>query len=83
MLTPKRAEGPHDFEIRMTREAISQDWSALASNNLTAEQRRALRDHLDMNISALRDLVHRTNRKTEPTGLIAASGRKFAGEVGG
>jgi hypothetical protein len=48
-----------DFEIGMVREAISQDWSTLASNNLTAEQRRAFRDHLGMNIDALRDLVRR------------------------
>lgn len=57
-LTPTRAEGHFDdFEIRLIREAISQDWSELASKNLTAEQRKAVRDHLDMNICALRDLV--------------------------
>jgi hypothetical protein len=48
-----------DFEIQTIREAISQDWSTLASKNLSAEQRRAVREHLEMNVSALRDLVER------------------------
>ena len=57
-LAPKRAEWrSDDFEIRTIREAISQDWRTLALNNLTGEQRKAVRDHLDMNICALRDLI--------------------------
>jgi hypothetical protein len=57
-LAPKRAEWrSDDFEIRTIRDAISQDWRTLALNNLTGEQRKAVRDHLDMNICALRDLI--------------------------
>ena len=48
-----------DFEIKTIREAISQDWSTLASRNSSAEQRKAVREHLEMNVRALRDLVER------------------------
>jgi hypothetical protein len=48
-----------DFEIHMIREAISQDWSNLASKNLSATQRKTVREHLEMNVNALCDLVER------------------------
>jgi hypothetical protein len=51
---------PDEFEVQTIRDAISEDWSALASGKLTAEQRKARREHLEMNISALLDLVERS-----------------------
>ena len=52
-------EARRDWEIRIVREAISDDWASLASNKLSAEQRRALRDQLSLHIAALRDLAER------------------------
>jgi hypothetical protein len=42
----------------------------LASNNLTTDQRKAIREHLGMNIAALRDLVTR-NRLASRTAKTA------------
>ena len=56
---PMTDEARRDWEIRIVREAISEDWASLASNKLNAEQRRALRDHLSLHIAALRDLAER------------------------
>jgi hypothetical protein len=39
------------------RAAISEDWIRLAEKNLTPHQRKAIREHLDMNIAELRELV--------------------------
>ena len=47
------------WEISQVREAISCDWANLAVKELTSDQRRAIREHLEMNIAALRDLVTR------------------------
>jgi hypothetical protein len=49
-----------EFEIQAIRASIDQDWSELASGKLTAEQRKARREHLEMNVDALRDLVQRS-----------------------
>jgi len=49
-----------EFEIETIRQAISEDWRALASGELTAEQRRARCEHLEMNVDALRNLVQRS-----------------------
>src|SRR4029079_18157869 len=50
--------GRHDeWKINSVRAAISKDWSKLADKNLTPIQRKALREHLDMNIAELRTLV--------------------------
>ena len=49
-----------DIEIETIRQAISEDWRALASGELTGEQRRARREHLEMNVDALRNLVQRS-----------------------
>jgi hypothetical protein len=60
---------PDEFEVQAIRDAISEDWSALASGKLTAEQRKARREHLDMNIRALLDLVERSRlakQRAEP-----------------
>ena len=52
-------ESRKDWEIRVIRDAISRDWACLAANDLSAEQRRAIRDHLAVHVSALRDLAVR------------------------
>ena len=51
---------PDESELQKIREAISEDWNALASGKLTAEQRKARREHLEMNVCALIDLVERS-----------------------
>ena len=50
-------ESLNEWKIHSVREAISEDWSKLADKNLTPTQRKALREHLDMNIAELRGLV--------------------------
>jgi hypothetical protein len=47
------------WELSSVREAISHAWANLATNKLTSDQRKALREHLEMNISALQDLITR------------------------
>ena len=49
----------HEWQIQTVREAISQDWIRLATKNLTPEQRKAVREHLEMNVAALRELIQR------------------------
>jgi len=52
-------ESRKDWEIRVIRDAISRDWAYLEVNDLSAEQRRAIREHLAVHVSALRDLAVR------------------------
>jgi len=47
------------WKIDNVREAISLDWKHLATKNLTAEQRKAIREHLNICNSTLKDLVER------------------------
>jgi hypothetical protein len=62
--TPSPAEQPsREWKQNSVREAIAQDWSMLAMNNLTSEQRKAVRDHLGMNIAALRELTGQASIK--------------------
>jgi len=46
-------------KIDNVREAISLDWKHLATKNLIAEQRKAMREHLNICNSTLKDLVER------------------------
>ena len=71
-----------DWEFLIVREAISRDWASLASNDLSAEQRRAVREHLTVHVTALRELVERhrlalqsmkANRLQTATGLPTVS----------
>ena len=50
-------ERPDQGKIRSVRQAISQDWSKLAEKKLTPGQRKAIREHLDINLAQLQDLV--------------------------
>ena len=52
-------ESRKDWEIRVIRDAISRDWADLAANELSAEQRRAIREHLAVHVSAFRDVAMR------------------------
>lgn len=45
-----------EWQLHHVRDAIASDWDALASHALTSEQRRSLREHLNMNLAALREL---------------------------
>jgi hypothetical protein len=51
------------WKIDNVREAISLDWKTLATKNLTADQRSAIRDHLNICNSTLRDLVERGSQR--------------------
>ena len=45
-----------EWELHHIREAIASDWDALASGSLARDQRQSVREHLSMNIAALREL---------------------------
>jgi len=66
-LTVMDDEARRDWEIRIVREAISDDCASLASKKLDAEQRRALRDHLSLHIAALRELAERRRSALQTT----------------
>jgi hypothetical protein len=48
-----------DWQLHHVRDAIASDWDALASDALSAEQRRSVREHLNMNLAELRELKAR------------------------
>ena len=52
-------ETRREWELRVVREAIDRDWTELASGNLNTEQRRAVREHLSVHVTALRELAER------------------------
>jgi hypothetical protein len=52
-----------DWELHHIRDAIASDWQALASNKLSSHQRRSVREHLSMNIAALRDIMTRRRKE--------------------
>jgi hypothetical protein len=47
------------WEIDAVRESIRQDWTMLASKDLAAEQRKAIKEHLLDYVHTLEDLVKR------------------------
>jgi len=49
-----------DWKIALVREDIGRDWAQLASKDLNFEQRKAIREHLQMNIASLRQLVEQS-----------------------
>ena len=57
------------WKINNVREAISLDWKNLASKNLTAGQRNAIREHLNICNSTLRDLVERNRAASKRSKL--------------
>lgn len=65
-----------EWKIQEVREAISQDWNQLASKNLTREQRRALREHLEMNLATLRHLIERNQLAKSRTEVAVDMGAR-------
>jgi hypothetical protein len=51
-----------EWDIATVRESIRLDWVTLASKNLTADQRKAIREHLDMCSSSLKEFLDRHNK---------------------
>ena len=47
------------WKVDRLRKEISDDWKKLASKSLTADKRMAVREHLEMSASALKELVSR------------------------
>ena len=58
-ISAKADDLSHEWQIQTVREAISQDWIRLATKNLAPEQRKAVREHLEINVAALRELTQR------------------------
>src|SRR5690242_12971126 len=48
-----------NWHLTHIREAIASDWDALATGKLDVAQRKSVREHLNMNQAALRDLTGR------------------------
>jgi hypothetical protein len=57
------------WKIDNVREAISLDWKNLATKNLTTDQRSAIREHLNICNSTLRDLVERNRAASQKAKL--------------
>jgi hypothetical protein len=57
------------WKIDNIRESISLDWKNLATRNLTADQRKAIREHLNICNSALKDLVDRNRSASQKSKL--------------
>lgn len=57
------------WKIDNVRESIGLDWKNLATRNLTADQRKAIREHLNICNSALKDLVERNQTASQKSKL--------------
>jgi hypothetical protein len=57
------------WKIDKVREAIGLDWKNLAWKNLTADQRRAIREHLNICNITLKDLVERSRAASQESKL--------------
>jgi hypothetical protein len=57
------------WKINNVRESISLDWKHLATKNLTADQRKAIREHLNICHSTLKDLVERSRSASQKSKL--------------
>jgi len=57
------------WKIDNVRESISLDWKNLATNNMTADQRKAIREHLNICNSTLKDLVERNRAASQKSKL--------------
>jgi len=60
-----------DWEIEVTREAIQLDWAELARKELTADRRRAVREHLSMCNEAMKELRNRVRHREISSKLAA------------
>jgi len=66
-----------ECELSNVREAIRRDWASLASNELTSDQRKAIRQDLEMNIAALHDLLMRKRLAAETAKLRRLQNRDY------
>jgi hypothetical protein len=60
------------WKINNVREAISLDWKNLATKNLTADRRKAIREHLNIcnsTLNDLKDLVERNRAASQKSKL--------------
>jgi hypothetical protein len=57
------------WEINSVRESIEFDWANLASKSLTADKRKAFREHLEICVSTLRKLVERNRSASQNSKL--------------
>jgi hypothetical protein len=57
------------WKIDRVREEISLDWKNLASNELPADRRKAVREHLQICNSTLKDLVERNRAASQKAKL--------------
>ena len=57
------------WKIDNVRESISLDWKNLATKNLTADRRKAIREHLNICNSTLKDLVERNRAASQKAKL--------------
>jgi hypothetical protein len=54
-----------EWKMNRVREEISLDWKDLATKNLTADERKAIREHLNICASTLKDLVERSRAASQ------------------
>ena len=57
------------WKIDNVRESISLDWKNLATKNLTADRRKAIREHINICNSTLKDLVERSRSASQNSKL--------------
>ena len=61
------------WKIKTTRNAIAQDWAELATQGLSSEQRRLIRERLQTRTKALRQLVGPSWYASQPVNASARS----------
>ena len=57
MRTVKPIDDETGWKIKVTRNAIAYDWAELAAKRLSFEQRKSIRERLQKNTKALRQIV--------------------------
>ena len=57
MRTVKPIDEETGWKIKVARNAIAYDWAKLAANRLSFEQRKSIRERLQKNTKALRQIV--------------------------
>ena len=57
------------WKINRVREEISLDWKNLATKNLTADERKAIIEHLNICASTLKDLGERSRAASKKANL--------------
>ena len=68
------------WKIKITRNAIAQDWAELATQGLSSEQRKLIRERLQTSTKALRQLVGPSWYASQPVESKCSIFRKEAVE---